>query len=85
MNYAKSLFFNFLIVFFANHILPGISVNGITKIPHIKSDLLFPLCLGLMNSLIYPILRIFGPSVSWFRMGALALILNFVAYAILKI
>lgn len=85
MNYIKSLFFNFLIVFFANHILPGIYVHDLTKIPHIRADLLFPLCLGLLNSLIYPILKVFSQSVSWFRIAALALILNFIVYALLKL
>jgi len=85
MNYLKSLFFCFLIVFFANHILPGIEVSRVSKLPHFKADLLFPLCLGLVNSLIYPILKFFNQRVAWFHMAALALVLNFVVYAILKI
>jgi uncharacterized membrane protein YvlD (DUF360 family) len=85
MNYVKSLFFNFLIVFFANHILPGIHVGSLTKLPHVRADLLFPLCLGLLNSWIYPILRIFDPKISWLHIAGLALVLNFLSYAILKV
>ena len=85
MNYMKCLFFNFLVVFFANHIMPGIHVGDLTKIPHVRADLLFPLFLGLINSLIYPALRVFDRSISWFHIAALSLVINFVAYAILKI
>lgn len=85
MNYIKCLFFNFLIIFFANHIIPGIYVGDLTKIPHIRADLLFPLFLGLINSWIYPALRIFDRSISWFHIAALAVVINFVSYAVLKI
>jgi len=85
MNYIKCLFFNFLLIFFANHVLPGIEVSHLTKIPHVQADLLFPLCLGLINSLIYPALRVFDRSLSWFHIAALALVINFVTYAILKL
>ena len=85
MNYIKCLVFNFLVVFFANYILPGIHVSDLTKLPHVRADLLLPLFLGLINSLIYPTLRVFDRSISWFHIAALALVINFVAYAIIKI
>ena len=46
MTYLKSLFFNFLVVFFANHVLPGIEVVKPTKLPHIGGDLTFAIALG---------------------------------------
>lgn len=85
MNYIKSLFFNFLVIFFANHVLPGVSVSELTKLPYIQADLFFPFALGFLNSLIYPALRLLDQRVSWFRIAALAFILNFIAYAVLKI
>jgi uncharacterized membrane protein YvlD (DUF360 family) len=72
-------------VFFANHILPGIHVSDLTKIPHLGADLLFSVGLGLVNSLIYPILRIFNQNVSCIRIAALVIILNFIVYASLKL
>ncbi len=84
MNYIKSLFSNFLVVFFANHILPGIDVIDQTKLPHLGGDLPFALVLGLVNSLIYPLFRLFHKTPSISRIGFIALILNFSAYALLK-
>lgn len=84
MGYLKSLFFNFLVVFFANYILPGIAVMNQTKLPHLGGDLPFALALGLLNSLIYPILRLIHKHPSVTRIGMFALVLNFAAYALLK-
>lgn len=84
MRYLKGLFFNFLIVFFANHVLPGIGVADQTKFPHLGDDLLFAIALGFLNSLIYPILRLIGKHQSALRIAIFALALNFAAYAVLK-
>ncbi len=85
MRYVKSLFFNFLTVFFANHILPGIDVVDMTKLPHVGGDLFFSFGLGLLNSLIFPVFRLLKRDASWIRIAATALILNFAAYALLKL
>ena len=84
MYYLKSLFFNFLTVFFANHILPGIDVINQTKLPHVGGDLIFALSLGLLNSLIYPVLCLFHKE-SMAKIAALAVLVNFVSYAALKL
>lgn len=84
MKYLKALFFSFLIVFFANHVLPGIVVNDITKLPHIGGDLLFSILLGLLNSLIYPILKVLHRPITLSRIGLIALALNFIAYGVVK-
>jgi len=84
MRYLKSLFFNFLIVFFANHVLPGIEVTDLTKLPHLGGDLLFSLALGLLNTLVYPILRLFMRPASIVRIAIACFVLNFIAYAIVK-
>ncbi|MES2273312.1 MAG: phage holin family protein [Chlamydiota bacterium] len=85
MHYLKSLFFNFLTVFFANHILPGIDVVNQTKLPHLGGDLIFAFALGILNTLIYPVLRLVDHSASALKIGLIALILNFASYAILKL
>jgi len=84
MYYLKTLFFNFFVVFFANHILPGIDVVSQTKLPHLGGDLMFAIALGFINSLIYPLLKLCN-QVSFLKIGGLALVINLVAYAILKI
>lgn len=84
MVFLKTLFYNFLIVFFANHILPGIEVVNQTKLPHIGGDLIFAAALGLLDSLIYPALKLLKQEPTYFRIGLIAVILNFIAYAILR-
>ncbi len=84
MRYLKSLFFNCLIVFFANHILPGIEVVNQTKLPHLGGDLPFAVVLGLLNSAIHPVMRLINRDISAVRIAIVALILNFAVYAVLK-
>lgn len=85
MYYLKTLFFNFLVIFFANHILPGIIVLNQTKLPHIGGDLIFPLILGFANSLIFPFFRLFRQRVTMIKTLLVTIIINFVAYAIVKL
>jgi hypothetical protein len=86
MNYLKSLLFNFLIVFFANHLIPGIDVVVQKKLPHLGGDLLFALGLGLVNSLIYPALKVLNRKSSIIaQIAIISIILNFGAYALLKL
>lgn len=85
MVYLKSLLINFLVVFFANYMLPGVMVVNQTKLPHIGGDLMFALALGILNSVIYPVLKIVLRQVGAIKIAIVALILNFVAYAVIKI
>lgn len=84
MYYLKTLFFNFFVVFFANHILPGIDVANQTKLPHIGGDLMFAIALGFINSLIYPLLKLCHQATA-LKIAGLCLAVNFIAYAILKL
>ncbi len=83
MRYLKSLFFNFLVVFFANYLLPGIDPS-ITKLPHIGGDFAFAIGLGLLNSLIYPALKLVHRPTAVSRLIMLATPLNFIVYAAAK-
>ncbi len=85
MYYLKTLFFNFLVVFFADHILPGIEVMNQTKLPHVGGDLLFAAGLGLLNSLIFPLLKLVKQRPTALRIALIALIMNFLSYAIVKL
>lgn len=84
MYYLKILVINFLTVFFADHILPGLEVTNQTRLPHIGGDLIFAFVLGLLNSLIYPVLKLIHQQGSAMKIALIALILNFAAYAIIK-
>jgi uncharacterized membrane protein YvlD (DUF360 family) len=73
-----------LIVFFANYILPGIEIVNHTKLPQLAGDIPFAIALGLLNSLIYPVLKSLHRETSVLSIAVVALILNLAAYAILK-
>ncbi|HEV7738172.1 MAG TPA: hypothetical protein VGO47_12480 [Chlamydiales bacterium] len=85
MNYPKSLFYNFLTVYFANHLLPGIELLLPMRIPHFGYDLPFAVVVGLLNSLIYPVCKLVSHHTSAVRIAMIAVVLNFAVYAILKI
>ncbi|PIS01191.1 MAG: hypothetical protein COT84_03790 [Chlamydiae bacterium CG10_big_fil_rev_8_21_14_0_10_35_9] len=85
MTYFKSLFFNFLTVFFVNHILPGIEIDYYSKLPQIKGDLIFAFSLGFLNSLVYPICRFLYPKATPFKIGMFSFIFSFGAYSIINI
>lgn len=85
MNYLKSLVINFLVVFFSDHILPGIQVMNQTKLPHLGGDFILAIALGLLNSLIYPVLKLTHSETSALKIALVALILNFAAYGLVKL
>jgi uncharacterized membrane protein YvlD (DUF360 family) len=85
MNYLKSLVINFLVVFFSDHILPGIQVVNQTKLPHIGGDMILAAALGVLNSLIYPVLKLIHTDASALKIALIALILNFAAYGLVKL
>jgi len=85
MYYLKTLVINFLIIFFADHILPGLQVIDQTRLPHIGGDLIFAAALGFLNSLIYPVLKMLKHDVSTLKIALAALILNFASYGIVKL
>ena len=84
MNYTKSLFYNFLTIYFANHLLPEIELLEPTRFPYIGTDLPFALALGLLNSLIYPVCKLISQRVSPFRIAFIACAMNFAAYGVIK-
>jgi hypothetical protein len=85
MNYLKGLITLFLVVFFADHILPGIEVTNHTKLPHVGDDLIFAGSIAFLNSLIYPFFRLTKRESSGLKIAAVAVILNFASYAIVKL
>ena len=85
MSYFKSLLLNFLAVFFANHVIPGLEVAYYTKLPHIEGDLIFSFALGFLNSLVFPVMRIFKIKLSHFKIGLITFFISFGAYSIVNL
>ncbi len=84
MSYFKSLFYNFLAIFFVNQMIPGIEVVHPTKLPNIQGDLLFSLGFGFLLSLIYPLFRLFRSYPDAPKVGVASFCLSFGVYAILN-
>ena len=85
MSYFKSLLFNFLAVFFVDHVIPGIEIAYYTKLPEIKGDLIFSFGVGLLNSLIFPCLRYLKLKPSHFKIGFISFVVSFFSYSIVNI
>ena len=84
MNWLKAFFLNFFIVFFADYLLPGIEVLHPTKIPHLGGDFIFAILLGILNSLIYPVLKVTHQTLNIGTISLASTVVSFVAYGILK-
>lgn len=85
MSYFKCLLFNFLCVFFVNHVIPGIDIAYYSKLPEIKGDLIFSFSLGFLNSMIFPVLKWFKLRPSHFKIGLISFILSFFSYSIVNL
>jgi uncharacterized membrane protein YvlD (DUF360 family) len=85
MFYLKSLLTNFLTVFFANHILPGMQIAYYSRLPKIEGDLIFALGLGLISSLVFPVMRLFRVKTSHLKIGLITFVISFVAYSIVNL
>ncbi len=72
-------------VFFVNHVIPNIEIYYYSKLPHIGGDLIFAFLVGLLNSLIYPIIVIFKIKPSHFKIALSSFIISFAAYSIVNI
>ncbi len=84
MTYFKSLFFNFLAIFFVNHMIPGIDILHPTKLPNIQGDLIFAFSLGLLLSLIFPFFKLFRLHPDLLKIGVASFCISFVSYAVLN-
>ena len=85
MTYIRSLFLNFLIVFFVNHVVPGINLRAFENVPNIGADLLFAIIVGLVNSLVFPILVLLDKKITKLKIAILSFIFSFGAYFIILI
>jgi uncharacterized membrane protein YvlD (DUF360 family) len=84
MTYFKSLFINFLTVFFVNHVMPGITISYHSKLPHIGGELIFAFALGFFNSLVYPVLRVVSKKPSYFKIGISTFVITFGLFAVVN-
>jgi uncharacterized membrane protein YvlD (DUF360 family) len=85
MTYLRSLFLNFLAVFFINHVNPGINIKTFEHVPNIGADILFAVIVGFLSASIFPCFVLFDikPKIVW--MVVIAFLISFLSYGIVAI
>ncbi len=85
MNYARSFFLNFLIVFFIDRVAPGVEIANFENVPNIGADILFSLIIGFLNSSIFFFLALLELSITNLRMAIMSFIVSFGAFLVIAI
>jgi uncharacterized membrane protein YvlD (DUF360 family) len=85
MNYLRSLFLNFLIVFFVDRVIPGIHVNEFENVPNIGADILFSLIVGFLNASIFFFFALLDLTITDLKLALFAFIISFGAFLIIAI
>jgi hypothetical protein len=80
MTYFRSLFFNFLAVFFIARIAPGLEIGLYQKVPNIGGSLLFALAVGFLNASVFPLLFILDLNPSRAKIAVITGIISFLAF-----
>lgn len=80
MTFLRSLFLNFLIVFFVDRVIPGIEVVNFEGVPDVVDDIIFASIVALLNSCIYPALYMIDVKATLLRMGICAFVISFGAF-----
>ncbi len=77
MNYLRSLFLNFLVVFFIDRVSPGIEITNFENIPNIGADILFSLILGFLNASIFFFLALLEAKITDFKLALMSFVVTF--------
>lgn len=85
MNYVRSLFLNFLIIFFVDRVAPGIEIIRYEEVPNIGADILFALVVGFLNASVFFFLAILELKISNLKIGILTFIISFLAFIVIAI
>lgn len=85
MNYVRSFFLNFLIVFFIDRVAPGVEIANFENVPNIGADILFALIIGFLNSTIFFFLALLELSITAFKIAIMSFVVSFGAFIIIAI
>jgi uncharacterized membrane protein YvlD (DUF360 family) len=85
MNYLRSLFLNFLIVFFVDRAIPGIHIDNFENVPNIGADILFSLIVGFLNASVFFFLALLELTITPLRLALMTFIISFGAFAIISV
>jgi uncharacterized membrane protein YvlD (DUF360 family) len=85
MNYIRSLFLNFLVVFFIDRAAPGVEITYFEQVPNIGADILFSLIVGFLNASVFPFLTILELKISKQRLALYTLIISYGAFGAIAV
>ena len=85
MTYLRSLFLNFLIVFFVAKVIPGVTVHPFENVPNIGADLLFSIVVGFLNSIIVPFLVGLDLKATYLKIAIIGFVISFLSFIIISI
>ena len=85
MTYLRSLFLNFLIVFFAARVMPGITIQFYEKVPNIGADILFSIVVGFLNSIIVPVLVLLEVDITNLKIAIIGFVISYLSFIIISI
>lgn len=85
MTFLRSLFLNFLAVFFVNRMIPGIEVNEFQQVPNFGADVLFSFVVGLLNALVFPFLFTLELTPTRMKIAVITFVISFAAFLFIAI
>lgn len=84
MTYLRSLFLNFLIVFFVNRVIPGVQIDVFEEVPNVGADLFFSLVVGFLNASVFPFFAVLELHLTRLRIVITNFIISFGAFGIIS-
>jgi hypothetical protein len=84
VTYLRSLFFNFLVVFFVDRVIPGLEISSFEDVPNIGADILFSLIVGFFNASIFPFLALMEAEVTQVKLVVISGVISFGAFAVIS-
>lgn len=85
MSYLRSLFLNFLIVFFVDRVAPGVEITNYEQVPNIGADILFSLIVGFLNASIFFFFALLEMKITDLKLGLISFIVSFGAFLTIAI
>lgn len=85
MNYVRSFFLNFLIVFFVDRVAPGVEIGSYEQVPNIGADILFALAVGFLNASIFFFLVILELNITNFKLALYSFCVSFGSFLAIAI
>lgn len=85
MTYLRSLFLNFLAVFFVDRVIPGMEIAYFEQVPDIGADIFFSIMVGFFNASIFPFLALMEVQVTNLKLAIISGVISFGAFTIISI